>query len=136
MSRRPWREPQRWHWWLHNAPYRRYMLREATALPLFLYALLLVQGLYRFTQGPDSFTRWLEGLQAPGWLLFHGLALAAAVFHAVTWIALVPKILVIHTARLQVSGTAIRRLHQGAAIAGSVLLVALAYGAWVPGGGL
>lgn len=129
MTRRPYRQPQRWNWWLGNAAYRRYLLREATALPLLVYAVLLVSGLYRHTQGQLAFTHWLEALQAPGWLAFHALALAACVLHAVTWIELVPKLLVVPG----VSGLVIKRGHQLAALLGSLLVVGAALLYWPPG---
>ena len=132
MTRKPYRAPQRWNWWQRNPAYRRYLLREATALPLFVYALVLVTGLYRYTQGQLAFTRWLEALQAPGWLAFHALAVAACVLHAVTWIDLVPKLLVLPG----ISGTTIKRAHQGAAMLGSGAVVVAALFAWsLPGGG-
>lgn len=128
--RKPYRQPQRWHWWWHHGYFRRYMLREATALPLFVYSLVLMSGLYRFTQGPRAFALWLEAMQAPGWLVFHGLALAACLLHTVTWLELVPKILVVHGRRVRISGTTIKRVHQGAAVVGSLALVAAAALHW------
>jgi len=128
--RRPWRPAQRWNWWQHNPAYRRYLLREATALPLFVYALVLVSGLYRYTQGQLAFTRWLEALQSPGWLAFHALAAAACVLHAITWIELVPKLLVVPG----ISGPTIKRGHQVAALIGSAVIVGAALASWPIGG--
>jgi len=110
--RKPYVQQQRADWWLRNPSYRRYMLREATALPLFLYTLLLMSGLYQFTHGEAAFLGWLEMLRSPWLLALHGLALAAALFHAITWIALVPKILVIDTDRLRVSPATVKLAHQ------------------------
>lgn len=126
--RKPYVQRQRADWWLRNPVYRHYMLREATALPLFLYTLLLMSGLYQFTRGEAAFLGWLELLGSPWLLALHALALAAALFHAVTWIALVPKILVIDTDRLRVSPAALKRAHQVGAVvcnAGLLLLAVL-----------
>ncbi|KGE03179.1 hypothetical protein [Pseudohaliea rubra] len=131
MTRKPYRAPQRWSWWLKNPAYRRYLLREATALPLFIYALVLVTGLYRYTQGQLAFTRWLEALQAPGWLVFHAVAVAACVLHAATWIELVPKLLVVPG----ISGRSIKRGHQVAALIGSALVLGAALVSWPLAGG-
>ncbi|MDO8860910.1 hypothetical protein Q6D67_04275 [Haliea sp. E1-2-M8] len=125
---KPYIQRQRADWWLRNPAYRRYMLREATALPLFLYTLLLMSGLFQFTRGEAAFLQWLEMLRSPWLLALHGLALAAALFHAVTWIALVPKILVIDTDRLRVSPAAVKLAHQVGAVvcnAGLLLLAVL-----------
>ncbi len=124
--RKPYIQRQRADWWLRNPAYRRYMLREATALPLFLYTLLLMSGLYQFTRGEAAFLAWLELLRSPWLLGLHTLALAAALFHAVTWIALVPKILVINTDRVRVSPATIKRVHQLGAVACNAGLLLLA----------
>lgn len=125
--RKPYIQRQRADWWLRNPGYRRYMLREATSLPLFLYTLLLLSGLYQFTRGEAAFLAWLELLRSPWLLALHGLALAAALLHAVTWITLVPKILVIDTDRLRIRPKTIKRAHQaGAVICNIGLLVVVA----------
>jgi fumarate reductase subunit C len=129
--RKPYIQRQRADWWLRNPSYRRYMLREATALPLFLYTLLLMGGLYQFTRGEAAFLAWVELLRSPWLLALHGMALAAALLHAVTWIALVPKILVIDTDRLRVSPEAVKRAHQVGAVicnVGLLLLVVVLLG--------
>jgi len=118
MSRRPYRQAQRPDWWRRNPAYRRYMLREATAVPLFLYTLLLLVGVFQFARGEAAFAGWLAVLASPPGLLLHALALIAALLHAWTWIELVPKILVLHTARGQVPPQLIKRAHQILALAG------------------
>jgi fumarate reductase subunit C len=133
--RKPYVQRQRADWWLRNPGYRRYMLREATALPLFLYTLLLMSGLYQFTRGEAAFLAWLELLRSPWLLALHGLALAAALFHAVTWIALVPKILVIDTDRLRVSPAAVKLAHQVAAVVCNIGVLLLAVLLLRAGGG-
>ncbi len=124
--RKPFVQRQRADWWLRNPAYRRYMLREATAVPLLLYTLLLMSGVYRFTQGEAAFLAWLELLRSPWVWVLHGLAFAAALLHAVTWIGLVPKILVIHTDHLQVSPAVVKGAHQIGALACNVGVVVLA----------
>lgn len=124
--RKPYVQRQRADWWLRNPAYRRYMLREATALPLLLYALLLMSGLYQFTRGEAAFLAWLALLRSPWLLALHGLALAAALYHAVTWIALVPKILVIDSDRLRVSPATVQRVHQLGAVTCNAGLLVLA----------
>lgn len=125
MSRKPYRQVQPANWWRHNPAYRRYMLREATAVPLFLYTLLLLAGVFQFARGEAAFTAWLGFLGSPLGLLLHLLALAAALLHAWSWIELVPKILVLHTARGQVPPLLIKRAHQALALGGLLGLPAL-----------
>jgi len=133
--RKPFIQHQRPDWWLRNPAYRRYMLREATALPLLLYTLLLLSGLYRFTQGEAAFLTWLTLLRSPWLIALHALALAAALLHAATWISLVPKILVIDTDRLRVNPATVKRAHQLAALACNAGLILLGSMLWRTAGG-
>ena len=133
--RKPWQPRQPRDWWLHNPAYRRYMLREATALPLLLYTLLLLTGVYQLTRGPVAFSAWLAWLQTPAVLLLQGIALAAALLHAVTWVALVPKILVIDSDRLRIAPRHVLRAHQLAALGCNLgLITATLWLLWPVGG--
>ncbi|MEZ5554426.1 hypothetical protein [Haliea sp.] len=133
--RKPWQPQQPRSWWLRNPAYRRYMLREATALPLLLYTLLLLAGIVQFSRGEAAFATWLSWLQTPAGLLLQGIALAAALLHAVTWVALVPKILVIDSDRLRIDPRHVLRAHQLGALAGNLGLVGATLWLLWPAGG-
>ncbi len=124
--RKPYLQPQPRNWWLKNPAYRFYMLREATAIPLLLYTLVLLCGVYQLTQGEQAFTRWLVWLQSPLALLLHTLALVAALLHTTTWFALVPKILVIHTDKFKVDGKYVQLAHWLGAVVCFIVLLVLA----------
>lgn len=125
MSRKPYINRQPASWWLRNPAYRRYMLREATSVPLFVYCVFLVYGLYCLSLGNAEFAAWLKMLRSPALLGLQIIALGAAVFHAWTWIELVPKILVLDTPPLKVSGLVIKRAHQVVAVTAFVVLLGL-----------
>lgn len=78
-------------WWRRNPFYRRYMLRETTALFVAAYAGVLLVGLARLAQGRAAFEAWRAALDAPAALAFHAIALAAFVYHAWTWFEVMPK---------------------------------------------
>ncbi len=78
-------------WWRRNWYYLRYMAREISAYFLFGYALLLLAGLYRLTQGAAAFDAWVAGLTAPLALLFSATAFVFALVHTVTWFMVMPK---------------------------------------------
>jgi len=67
------------------------MLREGTSVLLFVYALILLSGLLALVNGEEAWSGWLSAMQNPIFVLFHLLALAAAVYHAITWFAVSPK---------------------------------------------
>lgn len=123
MASKPFVVKQSPWWWCKNPAYRRYMLREATSIPVFAYCLLLISGVFALTQGEAAFVDWLAILRSPVSLLLHGVTFCAVLFHAYTWIELVPKILVLDKPPLLLSGHSIKRGHQLAAILGFMTLV-------------
>ncbi len=80
-------------WWRRSPHFRRYMLREASALFLLVYALMLLVGLVRLTQGEAAFEAWRAALDTPLSVLWHLLALAMVAYHSLTWFQVMPKTL-------------------------------------------
>ena len=78
-------------WWRRNPYFLRYMLREASALFLIGYALTLLYGLVRLSQGAAAFEAWRAALAAPWSVALHGLALLFVAYHSVTWFQVMPK---------------------------------------------
>lgn len=79
-------------WWLKNPYYIRYMVRESTALFVAAYALYLLCGLARLASGAAAWQGWLQELSSPGAIVFHVIAMAAALYHTVTWFKVSPKV--------------------------------------------
>ncbi len=78
-------------WWRRNPYFKRYMIREASAVFLGIYALILLVGLLRLSQGPAAWEGWRAALTAPGSIVFHWLALLTVSYHAYTWWKVSPK---------------------------------------------
>lgn len=78
-------------WWLKNPFFIRYMIREGTSVFMAVYSVILLVGLASLAAGGVSYDAWLAGLKSPLSVLFHVLALAAAIYHTVTWFAVSPK---------------------------------------------
>jgi len=78
-------------WWRRNAFYRSYMLREASALFVTLYAVVLLVGLARLAQGRAAYDAWRASLATPASIAFHVVVLLFIACHAWTWIAVMPK---------------------------------------------
>jgi len=118
-------------WWRRLPFYRRYMVREATCIAVIAYALVLLTGLWRLTQGQEAFDAWRAALATPPALLAHVVLLAAFVFHAWTWFEVMPKTLpIVRMGGKRVADATIVRSGVAAATVASVLLLALAYGGW------
>lgn len=78
-------------WWKKNPFFVRYMLREASALFLTGYALLLLLGVYRLGQGPEAYEAWRAALASPLSIGLHVVALLFVVYHSLTWFQVMPK---------------------------------------------
>ena len=78
-------------WWHKNPYYVRYMIRESSSVFLGIYALILLVGLLRLTQGQAAYDAWREAMVSPGSIVFHCLALLTVGYHAYTWWKVAPK---------------------------------------------
>ena len=78
-------------WWRKNPFFVRYMIREGSCVFLAIYAVILLVGLYRLTQGEAAFDAWRVALTSPLSVLFHWLALLTVGYHAYTWWKVAPK---------------------------------------------
>jgi fumarate reductase subunit C len=80
-------------WWRRNPFYGWYMVREASSLFITVYALVLLVGLWRLSQGQAAFDAWRAALGTPMSLVFHCVALVLVVYHSWTWFKVMPKTL-------------------------------------------
>ncbi len=78
-------------WWTRNPYYLWYMFREASCVFIVAYALVLLVGLARLSQGEGAFEGWLESLTTPWALAFHILAFVLIVYHTWTWFKIMPR---------------------------------------------
>jgi fumarate reductase subunit C len=78
-------------WWRKNPYFMRYMVREGSAVFLSAYALVLLVGLWRLSQGEAAFEAWRAALATPLSLGLHALALLIVCYHAFTWFQVMPK---------------------------------------------
>ncbi len=95
IYRKPYVQNQSASWWLKNKFYIWYMVREGTAIFVFLYALILMLGLLRLAQGEAAWNAWVASLSNPAYIVFHGIALIAAMYHVHTFFKMFPKVIVI-----------------------------------------
>jgi fumarate reductase subunit C len=131
MTRKPYLREIPKFWWLSQRHYTSYMARELSCLFIGAYALVVVIGLFRLSQGPLAYEAFIDALHNPFAILFHLLALAFALFHTVTWFALTPKAMPLRIGEKKVPGPAIILAHYAVwfmVSAGLVLIVGFSYG--------
>ena len=90
MSARPYVRSMR-KWWMRDTFFMVYMAREATAVFVAAYALVLLVGLVRLAQGEAAWNGWLQALKSPVSLVFHAAVLVTFVYHTWSWFRIMPK---------------------------------------------
>ena len=90
MSKR-YHPTQPWNWFLKRPAYVKFMVRELTAVVIGLYLIYLLRVLATVGNGEAAFVELAGAMTGTRARLLHVLALAAALFHSVTWFNLTPK---------------------------------------------
>ena len=113
-------------WWRRDPYFLHYMAREATSVFVVIYAMILLAGLLRLSQGEAAFAEWLDGLASPWSVAFHALLFAVFAYHTWSWFRIMPKTMppvIVGGRRLE--GRTITAIGVGAAIAASIAFFVL-----------
>jgi fumarate reductase subunit C len=102
-------------WWLKRPNYIRFMIREATSVFIAAFLVVFLVQLCKLGQAPAAYEGFLQTLRAPGWIAFHVIALAFALYHSITWFNLTGVVQVVKIGDFQVP---------------PILVVAGAFAAW------
>jgi fumarate reductase subunit C len=78
-------------WWRRDPFFIHYMAREATAIFVVIYALILLAGVASLSEGKASFDSWVAFLRSDAGVALHALLLVAFVYHTYTWFSIMPK---------------------------------------------
>ncbi|HEY5632666.1 MAG TPA: fumarate reductase subunit C [Burkholderiaceae bacterium] len=113
-------------WWRRNSFYSWYMLREASSVFVTVYALVLLTGLWRLTQGQQAYEAWRASLASPLAIVFHLVALWMFLMHASSWFKVMPKTMpFVRVGGKRVPDAAIVRGGVAAAVACTVIVYAV-----------
>ncbi len=115
-------------WWLRSRAYVLFMVRELTSVLIAAYLVVFLIFLQRIAAGPSSYESFLRWLAQPAVLAFHLVALAAALYHSVTWLQLTPMTVVIRLRDRRVPAATIVAANFAVWGALSVLIVWLVVG--------
>lgn len=114
-------------WWKRDAFFMRYMWREATALGVMVYALVLAVGLVRLSQGEAAWDGWLAAMRSPASLLLHAVLLVGMVVHAHSWFDIMPKTMpMLFAGGKRVPAATITRVGWAAAAVATLVVLAAA----------
>jgi len=137
MSQQPgdWEHHPRWYrrrvstyWWLGRVAYFLFILRELSSAFIawfVVYTLLLIRAV---SQHPNAYQALPEWSRWPGIIVLNVISLFFIVFHAITWLNLAPKAMVVRLRGRRVPGAGI--VLSNYAIWGlvSVLIIWIVYG--------
>jgi fumarate reductase subunit C len=115
-------------WWLRGRPYVLFITRELTSVAVGYAALLLLVEVWLLGAGPEAHAAFRALLARPGVVVFHGLVLLAVTYHAVTWIGLAPRALVLRFGNRRVPPALVLGAHYGAWAAASATVLWLLAG--------
>ena len=110
-------------WWLRSRAYLLFMVREFTSVLIAAYLVVFLIFLQRIAAGPASYESYLRWLAQPAVLAFHLVALAAALYHSVTWLELTPMTVVIRIRGRRIPAPMIVAINVAAWVAICVLIV-------------
>jgi fumarate reductase subunit C len=115
-------------WWKRDPFFVRYMAREATAIFVYLYAIVLLAGLSALANGRAEFESWLAMLRHPLGVTFQIACLLVFAYHTWSWFVIMPKTMppVVIAGKRLAAGT-ITGAGVAAALAATLLIVALAF---------
>src|SRR5207244_13203770 len=89
-------------WWLRHPSYFRFMMRELSSVFIAIFLVVFLVELHQLSRGPQAYAAFLETLRSPGWIVFHVVALAFAIYHSVTWFNLTGVVQVVRLGERQV----------------------------------
>lgn len=116
-------------WWRRDPFFVKYMIREVTAVAVLVYAIILMVGVVRLSQGEAAFNGWLAALRTPGSILLHLVLLVSMIVHAKSWFDIMPKTMpLLFVGGHRVEGSTITRAGYLVTIVATVLVLALVWG--------
>jgi fumarate reductase subunit C len=116
-------------WWRRDPFFVRYMVREVTAVAVLVYAIVLMMGVLRLSQGEAAFNGWLAALRSPGSVLLHIVLLVSMVVHAKSWFEIMPKTMpLMFVGGKRVEGSTITRTGYIVTVVATVIVLALVWG--------
>jgi fumarate reductase subunit C len=116
-------------WWRRDPFFVKYMIREVTAVAVLVYAIILMVGVVRLSQGEAAFNGWLAALKTPGSILLHLVLLVSMIVHAKSWFDIMPKTMpLLFVGGHRVEGSTITRTGYIVTIVATALVLALVWG--------
>ena len=112
-------------WWLRKPSYFLFMLRELSSVFIALFLVVFLIQIYQLTRGPEAYVAFAQKLSSPGWVIFHLVTLAFAIYHSITWFQSTAVVLPLRLGEREIPAALVTALHIGAWIAVSMVILIL-----------
>lgn len=116
-------------WWLSNASYFFFMMRELSSVFVAWFIVYLLFLVGAVIQGEGAYQAFLEWSARPGIVLLNVVSLVFLVYHAVTFFSAAPQALVVRVGGSRVPGTLIAVSHYAGWLVLSAVVVWILVGA-------
>ena len=112
-------------WWLRKPRYIHFIVREMTSVFIAAFLVVFLVQLYHLGNGADAFVAYLQQFRSPGWIVFHAVVLAFAVYHSVTWFYTTSIVIPLRLGSKEAPRAVFTALNIGAWLAVSVVILIL-----------
>ena len=112
-------------WWLRKPSYFLFMLRELSSVFIAIFLIVFLIQIYQLTRGPEAYVAFSQKLSSPGWVIFHIVALAFAIYHSITWFQSTAVVLPIRLGEREIAPGLVTTFNIGAWIAISLVILIL-----------
>ena len=89
-------------WWLRHPKYFLFMMRELSSVFIAIFVVVLLVQIAQLPYGEEAYHAFVQKFRAPGWIIFHIVALLFALYHSLTWFEATSKIIVIRRGEYRV----------------------------------
>ena len=113
-------------WWLEKRVYTKFVVRELTSLAVAFFAGILLWKVRALQAGPEAYSRFLDEMKSPPFVLLNSVAFLFILFHTMTWFNLAPKAMVVRWGGKRLPDWAIQGMNYFAWIVISAILCWLA----------
>jgi fumarate reductase subunit C len=96
------RRPVSTYWWLEKPAYFAFILRESSCVFVSWFVVYLLLLIAAVSDGPTSYTRFIEWSSTPWVLTLNIVSLAFMIYHAITFFVAAPRAMVVHIGRRRV----------------------------------
>jgi fumarate reductase subunit C len=111
-------------WWLRNLKYFLFMMRELSSAFVAAFLLLFLYQIFLLSKGEAVHGAFQESLRSAGFIVFYAVAFIFALYHSITWFAVVGRIQIVRLGKLTIPPVLVTA---GAFIGWFVVSAAIAY---------